>query len=567
MGCYLPIILRGTNCAALIDSGNLWRSVISEKLASTLGLGKQSIRPITTKTVGTAKAGAALTVLGELKRPLQLRVAQTGQTFPFKPAVVRGLDMSVNISGPWLQRHGWDHIHSRGQLIVGGKAVTLRDQEAAQGKSSAVYFATPTTVPGRGTAAARLLAPAVQQGLIRSGPGILQTQQGWGLGANGEELNTGRGLAIADQEGSWYAILCNPGDGDVTIPAGRRYGVFTEAEEATEEDLQRWGERPQGRIQALGAPTTRERKKQEFVQQFLQRSAKKTDKVRERLPEHLRDADPNLLSAQQKRDWLTAAFQLKQKPCISSIDRLEQATSVLLDFWDLFSHDGSYGHTNLLKHRIITEDVPPIKCRYRPINPALEPDLKRQLDEWTRHDVIEPANSPWSFNLVAAKKKGGRIRWCIDWRRLNEVTKKDTWPMPSVPDTIARLAGSTIYSGVDMAGAFHCIDIDPRDREKTAFATPFGSYQQKRLGFGVTNGPATYCRLVEKVLRGIPQTKAISFLDDGVIHSQDFQQHLENLRIVLQAYRRAGLKLAPAKCNFFAEEIHTTPSTSTGSGL
>ena len=118
-----------------------------------------------------------------------------------------------------------------------------------------------------------------------------------------------------------------------------------------------------------------------------------------------------------------------------------------------------------------------------------------------------------------------------------------------------------------MAGAFHCIDIDPRDREKTAFATPFGSYQQKRLGFGVTNGPATYCRLVEKVLRGILQTKAISFLDDGVIHSQDFQQHLENLRIVLQAYRRAGLKLAPAKCNFFAEEIHTTPSTSTGSGL
>ncbi len=109
MSCYLPIILRGTNCAALIDSGNLWRSVISEKLASTLGLGKQSIRPITTKTVGTAKAGAALTVLGELKRPLQLRVAQTGQTFPFKPAVVRGLDMSVNISGPWLQRHGWDH--------------------------------------------------------------------------------------------------------------------------------------------------------------------------------------------------------------------------------------------------------------------------------------------------------------------------------------------------------------------------------------------------------------------------------------------------------------------------
>ncbi len=153
--------------------------------------------------------------------------------------------------------------------------------------------------------------------------------------------------------------------------------------------------------------------------------------------------------------------------------------SVLVEFWDLFSHDGSYGHTHLLQHRIITEDVPPIKYRYRPVNPALEPDLRRQLDEWLCHDVIEPANSPWSFNLVAAKKKGRKIRWCIDWRRLNEITKKDTFPMPSVQDTISCLAGSRIYSGVDVAGAFHCIDIDPREREKTAFATPFGSFQQK----------------------------------------------------------------------------------------
>ncbi len=209
----------------------------------------------------------------------------------------------------------------------------------------------------------------------------------------------------------------------------------------------------------------------------------------------------------------------------------------------------------MLQHRIITEDVLPINCRYRPVNPALEPDLRRQLGEWLRHDVIEPANSPWSFNLVAAKKKGGKIRWCIDWRRLNEITKKDTFPMPSVQDTISRLAGSHIYSGVDMAGAFHCIDVDPRDREKTAFATPFGSFQQKRLGFGVTNGPATYCRLVDLVLKDIPDSVAISFLDDGVIHSAEVEDHIRNVRNVLTAYRDAGLKLAVKKCNFFADEI------------
>ncbi len=112
------------------------------------------------------------------------------------------------------------------------------------------------------------------------------------------------------------------------------------------------------------------------------------------------------------------------------------------------------------------------------MNPALEPDLRCQLDEWLRHNVIEPANSPWSFNLVAARKKGGKIRWCIDWRRLNQITKKDTFPMPSVQDTISCLAGSHIYSLGDMAGAFHGIDVDPRDREKTTFA-----YQALQWGF------------------------------------------------------------------------------------
>ena len=127
--------------------------------------------------------------------------------------------------------------------------------------------------------------------------------------------------------------------------------------------------------------------------------------------------------------------------------------------------------------------------------------------------------------------------------------------MPTVQDTIARLAGSDIFSGVDMAGAFHCIEVHPEDREKTAFATPFGTFQQKRLGFGVTNGPATYCRLVDKVLKDIPPTEALSFVDDGVVHIAGLSQHLKNLDKTLNTYRKAGLKLAPHKCSFFAPQI------------
>ncbi len=114
-----------------------------------------------------------------------------------------------------------------------------------------------------------------------------------------------------------------------------------------------------------------------------------------------------------------------------------------------------------------------------------------------------------------------------------------------------------------MAGAFHCIDVDPLDHEKTAFATPFGSFQQKRLGFGVTNEPATYCRHVDQVLKDIPDSVAISFLDDGIIHSAEVKDQIRIFRTVLTTYQNAGLKLAGKKWYFFADEITYLATSST----
>ena len=93
-------------------------------------------------------------------------------------------------------------------------------------------------------------------------------------------------------------------------------------------------------------------------------------------------------------------FKLEDSPFLQDPDDLQAVVDVLMEFWDSFSHDGFYCKTHLLKHRVITKDVPPIKCCYRPINPTLEPDLRKQLDSWLEHGVIEPANSPWSSNLV-----------------------------------------------------------------------------------------------------------------------------------------------------------------------
>ena len=126
--------------------------------------------------------------------------------------------------------------------------------------------------------------------------------------------------------------------------------------------------------------------------------------------------------------------------------------------------------------------------------------------------------------------------------------------MPNVQHTLGRLAGSNLFSTLDISGAFHCIAIHPEDRPYTAFSTPWGQKQFKDLGFGLCNGPATYCRLVQLVLQAVPHTAALPYMDDAIVHSSSVLEHLANLRMTLEAYRKAGLKLSPTKCEFFVTE-------------
>jgi hypothetical protein len=117
------------------------------------------------------------------------------------------------------------------------------------------------------------------------------------------------------------------------------------------------------------------------------------------------------------------------------------------------------------------------------------------------------------------------------------------------------LSRSTVFSGIDSIGAFHVIELEDKDKAKTAFATPWGSYQFVRMPFGLAGGPSSYARLVHMVLDGIPYTQALPYLDDTVIHSKDLAGHFLALDRVLEAYEKAGLKLQPAKCQLFQREI------------
>ena len=189
------------------------------------------------------------------------------------------------------------------------------------------------------------------------------------------------------------------------------------------------------------------------------------------------------------------------------------------------------------------------------------PIFKREImDEEIRkledHRLIEKSNSPWSSPLVLVRKKDGSWRLCVDYRKLNSKTIKDAYPIPRVADDLDSLAGAKWFSSLDLNMAYHQIPMDEKDKQKTAFATPRGGlYQYRVMPFGLCNAPATFQRVIERALSGLQWQVTVLYLDDIIVYGRDFQEHLNNLGLVMDRLQAANQKLKAKKCRFFQKEV------------
>jgi hypothetical protein len=164
--------------------------------------------------------------------------------------------------------------------------------------------------------------------------------------------------------------------------------------------------------------------------------------------------------------------------------------------------------------------------------------------------------------VVLAKKKDGSPRFCVDYRSLNAVTKKDVYPLPRIDDLLQRLSGAAVFSSLDLKDGFWQIPVHQDDREKTTFVTPEGLFQFKFMAFGLSNAPATFMRLIDRVLVGLKWTHCLAYLDDVLVFGSDFSEHLHRLDLVLQALAKAGLKLRHDKCHFWGPQSNVPRSPS-----
>ena len=182
--------------------------------------------------------------------------------------------------------------------------------------------------------------------------------------------------------------------------------------------------------------------------------------------------------------------------------------------------------------------------------------MKVQLDEWQKSDVIEATQSPWAFPMVGVKKKDSEaIRWCVDYRLLNAKTVKDAYPLSSIESNLHKLQGATYFTTLDSAGAYHCVEIHPESREFTAFTTPFGQWQFKRMPFGLSNAGACYTRMINLALSQLPNHFALAYIDDIIIFSSCPADHLMHLEEVLRVHSKFGMKLRLGKCKVFKREV------------
>lgn len=204
------------------------------------------------------------------------------------------------------------------------------------------------------------------------------------------------------------------------------------------------------------------------------------------------------------------------------------------------------GRTTLATHeiRVVTEE--PVRVKPYPIPYHTTELIKREVDKMLAMDIIEPSESSYSSPVVLVRKKDASYRFCVDYRQINKICIFDCEPMPTPDDLFVKLAGCKFFSKLDLSKGYWQVPLSRDAAKKSAFSTPFGLYQFKVMSFGLMNAPATFSRLMRKLLAGIPNV--VNFLDDILIYSNTWTEHMGTLRAVLERLSEENLTARPSKC-------------------
>lgn len=268
---------------------------------------------------------------------------------------------------------------------------------------------------------------------------------------------------------------------------------------------------------------------------------------------------------------MTVVREIWKHSCHSlDAEQQEELWQVLMEFQNIFAlTEEEVGLTHLVQHDIDTGDARPIKTRPRHLPLAHQAATDNVISEMLRAGISEPSDSPWASGVVMVnKKKSLKIRFCVDYRPLNSVSKRDLYPLPCIDESLDLISGSLWFSSLDLRSGYWQVHLSPEAKPKTVFCTGRGLWQFRILSFGLCNVPATIERLMEKVLADVPHQECLVYLDDILVHGSSFEAEMTSLRRVLKVRTAAsGLKLHLDKCCFMRKELEFLGHKIGGEGI
>ena len=225
----------------------------------------------------------------------------------------------------------------------------------------------------------------------------------------------------------------------------------------------------------------------------------------------------------------------------------EQLAGVLEEFAAVFSN--LPGRTRLAEYPIECGSAKPIRLAPYRIPHAYRKAVQQEIKEMLEGGIIEPSASEWCSPMVIIKKNNGALRICVDYRKLNSVSQVDAYPMPRIDEILDQLGKPQFISTMDLTRGYWQVPVEQKALHKTTFYTPFGLYQFKMMLFGLQGAPATFQRLMDHVIREM-NGFASAYLDDLIIYSSSWADHVGHLRRVLERLVGAGLTVKLSKCQF-----------------
>ena len=229
----------------------------------------------------------------------------------------------------------------------------------------------------------------------------------------------------------------------------------------------------------------------------------------------------------------------------------KQVWELLEEYQDILTSNP--GKTSLDEHRIEVTTDQPVRTKAYPLPYAVRELIQKEVNEMLRMGIIEPSNSAYSSSVVMVKKKDGSNQFCVDYRKLNAVTKFDNEPIGDLEALMVKLRNDKFFTKIDMSKGYWQIPMEEGSKAKTAFTVSSGCYQFKRMPFGLMNAAATFNRVMRKMLDGVQNID--HFIDDVLTHTATWDDHIKALKDLFQRVRKAGLTIRPTKCYVGYDEV------------